>query len=383
MMVRAAEIRESEQQQIFDTLDEIHARLQPLDSLGSMRKRMSDLPDRNEVSVLAERLDETVAKLESNDLAVASLARAVDAIVDKLAKPFAQLDGRLDGVAGRFEGVAGRMNGLEDKLAHIHGRIDDLEGQLDKQSGTLEALPGQLHKQGERVDALSEQITTGVGGKLEELQGSVRGRIDEVEIGVREQLESFQEALSQSVADSRDHTATAVSHSTETLQQSSYDAFKTMHSKIDDSHELLHGRIEELRDAIESPQRTEEVLSRVDALAKGMQAVIARIGTVEKEVTALGGTVREGVTEMETAVSARPDNAAVAEMVRNANTESERRNAGQLDEAMATFAELILGSGGPSMKASPPLPRQQRRRNPSKSRTNGTAEPAEVGSDDS
>ncbi|HEX2134220.1 MAG TPA: hypothetical protein VHH15_21970, partial [Actinophytocola sp.] len=29
MLVRAAEIRESEQQQIFDTLDEIHARLSP------------------------------------------------------------------------------------------------------------------------------------------------------------------------------------------------------------------------------------------------------------------------------------------------------------------------------------------------------------------
>ena len=40
MLVRAAEIRDSEQQQIFDALDEIHARLAPLESLGSVRKRL-------------------------------------------------------------------------------------------------------------------------------------------------------------------------------------------------------------------------------------------------------------------------------------------------------------------------------------------------------
>src|SRR5688500_16636154 len=101
MLTRAAEIRESEQQQIFDALDEIHARMSPLESLGSVRKRLSELPDRTEVSVLAERLDEALAKLEAQDTAVADIGRAVDALVDKLAKPFAQLDGRLDGVAGR------------------------------------------------------------------------------------------------------------------------------------------------------------------------------------------------------------------------------------------------------------------------------------------
>jgi hypothetical protein len=46
MLVRAAEIRDSEQQQIFDALDEIHARLAPLESLGSVRKRLSEMPPR-------------------------------------------------------------------------------------------------------------------------------------------------------------------------------------------------------------------------------------------------------------------------------------------------------------------------------------------------
>ncbi|MGH3625624.1 MAG: hypothetical protein ACRDQ5_28245, partial [Sciscionella sp.] len=55
MLVRAAEIRESEQQQIFDALDEIHARMSPLESVGAIRKRLSEVPDRTEVVDLSRR----------------------------------------------------------------------------------------------------------------------------------------------------------------------------------------------------------------------------------------------------------------------------------------------------------------------------------------
>src|SRR5688500_1206179 len=188
MLTRAAEIRESEQQQIFDALDEIHARMSPLESLGSVRKRLSELPDRTEVSVLAERLDEALAKLEAQDNAVADIGRAVDALVDKLAKPFAQLDGRLDGVAGRFEGVAGRMDGLEDKLASIHKRIDDLDGHLDKQDG--------------KVDAIPRAVTNPLRERIEALEAALRGRLDEVDEGVHEHLDGTREALQKILADS-------------------------------------------------------------------------------------------------------------------------------------------------------------------------------------
>jgi hypothetical protein len=57
----------------------------------------------------------------------------------------------------------------------------------------------------------------------------------------------------------------------------------------------------------------------------------------------------------------RPDTAAVSKLVALAHQESERRNAGQLDEAMATFAELILGRGG-QVQAPPPPPRPAARR---------------------
>jgi hypothetical protein len=77
MLVRAAEVRDSEQQQIFDSLDEIHGRLAALDGLGAIRKRLSDVPDRTEMSVLAERLDETFAKIDAQESSVSSLARLV------------------------------------------------------------------------------------------------------------------------------------------------------------------------------------------------------------------------------------------------------------------------------------------------------------------
>src|SRR5919204_4667189 len=80
MLTRAAEIRESEQQQIFDALDEIHARLSPLESIGSVRKRLSEMPDRTETSALAERLDDAMAKLDAQDGAIAAIGRAVEAI---------------------------------------------------------------------------------------------------------------------------------------------------------------------------------------------------------------------------------------------------------------------------------------------------------------
>ena len=62
----------------------------------------------------------------------------------------------------------------------------------------------------------------------------------------------------------------------------------------------------------------------------------------------------------------RPDHEAVVALVRQANEESERRNAGHLDEAMATFAEIIMGGAPPALAPAPPPPPRpvQRRTRP-------------------
>jgi ABC-type transporter Mla subunit MlaD len=358
MLTRAAEIRESEQQQIFDALDEIHARLSPLESLGSVRKRLSELPDRTEVSVLAERLDEALAKLEAHDGALVELKGAVDGLVDKLAKPFAQLDGRLDGVAGRMDGVSGRMDGLEDKLGHIHKRLDELGLHLDKQDGRLEALPSSVHGP--------------VRERIDSLETSLRGRFAEIDEGVHEHLDGTREALQRAVTESTGNTQ-------HTLSEAVSGTRDQLDAKLDqlaarpavdptDRLDKLAERLEQLTDRLDQvsgrlTQVEDNVNTRIDTVEQGFTS---RLDTVEEGVKnglgELGGTLSKNLSQLSGSLSSRPDGEALGALVREANEESERRHAGQLDEAMATFAELILGGSAPSAPPPPTtLPRQQRR----------------------
>ncbi|SFQ22730.1 hypothetical protein SAMN05421810_105257 [Amycolatopsis arida] len=308
MLVRAAEVRESEQQQIFDALDDIYARLAPVDSLGAVRKRLSELPDRTEVGVLAERLDEAMSRLEAQDNAIADLARAVEAIVDKLAKPFAQLDGRLDGVGARFEGVAGRMDGLEDKLESIHRRLDELGTHLDKQDSRLESLPAAVHGPVKERIELSESV--------------LRDRVETLDTATKERLDAHTDALRTAVAETGEMVDPA--------------------ARLDGLGERL-----------------DQVTSRLDDLAGRLETVE---GNVAARIGELDGSVKSGLTKVEGTVAQRPDTETVTSLVKKSNEESERRIGGQLDEAMATFAELMLGGGpAPQPVPAPPAPRQPRR----------------------
>jgi chromosome segregation ATPase len=293
MLVRAAEIRDSEQQQIFDALDEIHARLAPLESLGSVRKRLSEMPDRTEVGVLAARVDQALSKLDVQDSAVAALSRAVESIADKLAKPFAELGGRLDGMAGRFEGVAGRMDGLEDRIAGLHKRIDDMDHHLDRQDAKVDVLPAAVH-------------------------GPVRDQIGATETGLRSRLDEVDKEVQESLAS-----------------------------------------------AVESlTQRLDALSNRLNAIEEG---VVGRIGSITERLGALDG-----------ALAHRPDVDSLFGLVRRANEESELRYTAQLDEAMATFAEIIMGGTGPAALSAtpPPPPRPTQRRSRARQ-----AKPAEEAGD--
>ncbi len=320
MLVRAAEVRESEQQQIFDALDDIYARLAPVDSLGAVRKRLSEMPDRTEVSVLAERLDETMSRLEAQDNALAALTRAVESIVDKLAKPFAQLDGRLDGMAARFEGVAGRMDGLEDKLQNIHRRLDELGAHLDKQDVKTDSLP--------------QSVIGPVRERVEQAESVLRDRVDTVDRELRTRVENLDKATKDSLSANTDALKTALTETGEMIDASD--------------------RLDGLGD------RLEKVTSRLDQLAERLDKVedgfTGRLGDLD-------GSIKSGLSKVEGALSKQPDSDSVDTMVRKSNDESVRRIGGQLDEAMATFAELMLG-GGPAVQQispPPPAPRQPRR----------------------
>ncbi len=236
MLVRAAEIRDSEQQQIFDALDEIHARLAPLESLGSVRKRLSEMPDRTEVSVLAERVDEALSKLEAQDSAIAALDHHLD-----------QQDARLDGLP-----------------AAVHGPVRE-------QIGATET--------------------------------GLRNRLDELDKGAQESLSSALESLSGAL---------------------------------------------------------ESVTHRLDVLS-------SRLDTLDG------------------ALAHRPDVDTLLGLVRRANEESELRYTAQLDEVMATFAEIIMGGGAPTSvpptPPPPPRPAQRRVRRPAKAAQDGDDAPESVGSE--
>lgn len=284
MLMRAAEIRDSEQQQIFDSLDEIHARLAALDALGTIRKRLTEVPDRAEVGALAERLDATLTRIDAQDSALAALARAIEAMPDRMTRPIDKLDGRLDGMAGRMEGVAGRMDGLDDRLGGLHKRLDDLDGRLDRHEMRLDAMP------------------SSVGGPVKE-------RIEGVERAVREQLDaSF---------------------------RSADEGLRTL---LGETGAGLNARLDELgaRPAVDPTAALDGLADRLDALG-------------------------ERLDRLESVLNERPDGGALSALVTRANEESERRNAGQLDEAMATFAELMMGRG-PAMPTPPPPPRPAQRR---------------------
>ena len=327
MLMRAAEIRDSEQQQIFDSLDEIHARLAALDAIGTVRKKLTEIPDRTEISVLGERLDETVNKLDNQEVALGAITRAIESLPDKLSKPIAQLDGRLDGMGGRLEGVSGRMDGLDDRLGGLHKRLDDLDNRLDRHEMRLDAMP----------NAVATPI---------------KERVEGVEQQVKEQLDTATHAFEETG--------------------------EGLRNLLGDTSVGLHRRLEELssRPAVDPTPAFDSLTERLDALTSRLEQIGERLDSVENgldgKLGEIGGSVDTRLGELDQALRDRPDTTSVSELVSKANEESERRNAGQLDEAMATFAELIMGRGAqyqqPQQPPPPPRP-AQRRSNRSKAAT--------------
>jgi chromosome segregation ATPase len=339
MLVRAAEVRESEQQQIFDALDDIYARLAPVEALGAVRKRLSELPDRTEVGVLAERLDETMSKLEAQDTAIAAATRAIESVVDRLAKPFAELNGRLDGVGGRFEGVQGKMEGLEDKLQNIHRRLDELEVHLDKQDSRLESVPSAVHGP--------------VRERIEVAESALRERIDAVDAETRQRAEALDSETKEQLAAAADS---------------------------------LRDNIREATTQLDSADRLDALAEKIDRIGTALDELGGRISAVEESVASrfgdLDGIVKAKFSGVEGVLSQRPDTESLTTLVKKSNEESERRIGGQLDEAMATFAELMLGGPPQQPMVQAPPPRQPRRtRNAPRARNGSKKEDAEVSSD--
>ena len=226
--------------------------------------------------MLAERLDETVAKLDAQDAVLASLIRAVESLPDKLAKPFAQLDGRLDGMAGRMEGISGRMDGLDDRLGGLHKRLDDLDNRLDRHEMRLDAMP------------------TSVGTPIKrEIDGVERHR---ARAARRQRCAAF------------DETA------------------EGLRNLLGDTSVGLHRRLEDLagRPAVD-PDRAVHAAAR-GAARPGSTRVTTRLDALEQGVGARPG--RQARQARRGAGRSGRTRATVSTLVARAHQESEQRNAG-------------------------------------------------------
>ncbi|SFN10868.1 hypothetical protein SAMN05216207_100834 [Pseudonocardia ammonioxydans] len=414
MLTRAAEIRDSEQQQIFDSLDEIHARLAALDAIGTVRKKLTELPDRTELNVLAERLDETVTKLDNQEIVLGAITRAIESLPDKLAKPIAQLDGRLDGMGGRLEGVSGRMDGLDDRLGGLHKRLDDLDNRLDRHEMRLDAMPNAVAAPiKERVDGVERQVKEQLDaavGSFEETGEGLRNLLGDTSVGLHRRLEELAqrpavdpapafdalterlEALStrlEEVGSRLDSVESGLDEKLTDLDGSVKDRVGKLGGSLKDRLGELDGTVTERLTAFDErlDKLSGSVDGRFDTLTESVDSRLDRLaGEVDTRLDKLAGDVDGRLSGIDSTLRDRPDTGSVTELVTRANTESEKRSASQLDEAMATFAELIMGRGGQyAQQTPPPPPRPAQRRGRQKvtvKSQNGAAPASDLVGDD-
>ena len=176
-----------------------------------------------------------------------------------------------------------------------------------------------------RLDAMPTSVGT-----------PLREKIDGVERMVREQL---------------DVTARAMDESAEGVRNLLGDTSVGLHRRLEDL--ATRPAVDPTEPLASITRRLEALAARLDTLDEGMSG---RLGT-------LGGSLEDRLAKLESEIGDRPNRASVTALVEGAHAASEQRNAGQLDEAMATFAELILGRGA-SVQQPPPPPRPTQRRTP-------------------
>ena len=301
MLARASDVRADEQQQVVDMLDDIRARLTPLegaagesvarlssthDNVAIIQQRLSELPYRTVVSVIAERLDVALSRIDTQDTVLNRVIDVVTAVSDRVGTPLDALDGRLEGVAGRFEGVSGRLDGLDDRLQHLHARLDELDATVARVHGAVDLLPGTLDP------------------------ASVHRRFDELSSG--------------------------------------------LHQRLDDEMSRVQGRFEELlaRPAVDPSERLDGMSTRIEQIAERLESVTGRVKSVEDSVHSgvgsLTGAIENGIDKIDRGVDARPDRNEFARVLRDSQHDSERRITQQLDGALADFAEVMLGQSVPT-----------------------------------
>jgi len=146
--------------------------------------------------------------------------------------------------------------------------------------------------------------------------------------------------------------------------------------------------VEDTKTTVDGTERLESLAVRLEQVTGRLDELTTRLDTVEdgftEKIGQLGTAITDSLTKVEGTLGNQPDNDQLASMVRKSNEESERRIGGHLDEAMATFAELMMGGGAPQPRPPATLPRQtSRRRNGKPTKNTRTEETEEADSSSS
>jgi chromosome segregation ATPase len=259
----------------------------------------------------------------------------------------------------------------------VRERIDTLEtalrGRLDEvDEGVHEHLDG-------TKDALHRHVT--------EVNDGISHKLDET----RDNINTTRDSLSSSVSDSRDSLSSSLNDTRDSLDKSLTATRDGLSNSLNEARSALNAALDETKETMDASDRLEALAQRLEQALGRLDDMATRLDTVEDGFAArlgeLGGTLEQSLTKVQGTLAGQPDTSAVTSLVKKSNEETERRIGGHLDEAMATFAELMMG-GGPAMPTAPPstLPRQQRRARGSK-KVNGEKprleelEEAETGDD--
>jgi hypothetical protein len=186
--------------------------------------------------------------------------------------------------------------------------------------------------------------------------GPVRERIEQTEASLRDRV------------DHADHELRGkVDELSRVTQERIGELDRVTGERIGANTEALKTALTETGEMIDASDRLEKLGNRLEAVTTRLDDMAGRLDKVEdgflSGIGDLDGALKAGLSKVEGTLSKQPDTDSVDTLVRKSNDESVRRIGGQLDEAMATFAELMLG-GGPAVQQispPPPAPRQPRR----------------------
>ena len=130
--------------------------------------------------------------------------------------------------------------------------------------------------------------------------------------------------------------------------------------KVEASRKALQDSIDDTKTTVDGTERLEELAVRLEQVTSRLDSMTTRLDAVEdgfqSKIADMGTTLAASLSKVEGTLTKQPDTDSVASLVKKSNEESERRIGGHLDEAMATFAELMMGGGAQPPARRPPCP---------------------------